>query len=99
MAPGVSTYADRPEAVSIHLIPLIEFAKKTLLLYQEDWGNYPIYFKATGGMREVPLVQREEIMKHIRRFLNDKTLCPFFFREDFARVISGEEEVSRCTLR
>jgi len=92
LAPGVSSFADNPEAVSLHLEPLLRFALKVLMPYQSRWSNYPIYFKATGGMRECPLQQREEIMRHVRLFLSDKTLCPFYFQENFARVIAGEEE-------
>lgn len=31
-------------------------------------------------------------MSVIRNYLGNKTLCPFYFEEDFARTISGEEE-------
>ena len=31
-------------------------------------------------------------MKSVRVLLSNKNLCPFYFRDDFARVISGEEE-------
>jgi Golgi nucleoside diphosphatase len=43
-------------------------------------------------MRELNLKQREEIMYWVRFYLADKSFCPFYFRNDFARVISGEEE-------
>jgi len=43
-------------------------------------------------MRELPLATREAIMAHVRSFLSNKSTCPFYFRDEFARVISGEEE-------
>jgi len=43
-------------------------------------------------MRELPLDQREAIMQSVRSVLSTKSLCPFYFRDNFARVISGEEE-------
>jgi hypothetical protein len=43
-------------------------------------------------MRELNLRQREEIMRWVRYYLSDKSFCPFYFHDDFARVISGEEE-------
>lgn len=47
---------------------------------------------ALGGMRELAYVEREAIMDTVRDFLSDKSFCPFLFRAEFARVISGEEE-------
>jgi hypothetical protein len=45
-------------------------------------------------MREVPYGPREVLMNAIRRILFNKTLCPFYFQYDFARVIAGEEEAA-----
>ncbi len=90
MDPGIATYFNAPETVSAHLAPLIDFAKVTLGGLEENFQHFPIYFKATGGMRELELSQREEILKYVRIYLSDKTFCPFYFRNDFARVISGE---------
>ena len=75
-----------------HLAPLIAFAKHELRKEQHNWGNFPIYIKATGGVREMPYIQRENVMATVRNYLLNSTNCPFFFRGDFARVISGEEE-------
>jgi len=57
---------------------------------EREFGDFPIYLKATGGMRELPLEKREELLKYVRKYLSDKSFCPFFFRDDFARIISGE---------
>ena len=59
---------------------------------EESFQYYPIFFKATGGMRELNLKQREEIMVWVRFYLSDKSFCPFYFHDDFARVISGNEQ-------
>ncbi len=53
-----------------------------------------MYLKATGGMRELPLKERQEIMSYVRELLFDKTLCPFHVEFEFVRIISGEEEVN-----
>ena len=45
-------------------------------------------------MREVSYVQREILMSRIRDVFFNKTINPFYFQYDFARVISGEEEVA-----
>lgn len=79
-------------AVETHFSPLIAFAKLELKDDRRNWGNFPIYVKATGGVREMPYVERENLIAAIRNYLLNSTNCPFFFRGDFARVISGEEE-------
>jgi len=94
---GIGTIAGTPRnqlasSVAAHLAPLIDFAKTQLTGYESSFSSFPIYFKATGGMREVALQEREEIMYWVRELLSDKSFCPFFFRKEMARVISGEEE-------
>ena len=91
-APGLSTFAGDPSSVGNALKPLIDFAKGILKDEEERWGTFPVYLKATGGMRELPNELREEIMSSIRAYLGNNSTCPFFFRQDFARVVSGEEE-------
>ena len=59
---------------------------------EDEWWKIPIFLKATGGMRELPLQQREAIMEAVRSFLLDQNENPFHFEPYFARVISGEEE-------
>jgi Golgi nucleoside diphosphatase len=91
MAPGVSTLTTFDQ-VKMHLAPLLDFAVATLIDVETDYGDIPIFFKATGGMRELPLDERETIMGYVRTLLADKTFSPFFFHYEMARVISGEEE-------
>lgn len=92
MDPGIHTFADNLAGIEQHLAPLIDFAKVSLVGNEADFGDYPIYFKATGGMRELPVDKRDAIITQVQKYLSDKTFCPFYFRNDFARVISGEEE-------
>jgi hypothetical protein len=89
MAPGIAEYMNNPEDVKKQLAPLIDFATRTLVGLEESFEYFPIFFKATGGMRELNLKQREEIMGWVRYYLSDKSFCPFYFHDDFARVISG----------
>jgi Golgi nucleoside diphosphatase len=53
--------------------------------------KFPIYLRATGGMRQLPVAQRVRVLENVRRYLFSDA-CPFYFEFDFARVISGEEE-------
>jgi hypothetical protein len=89
MSPGIATFADSLSLVSGHLAPLIEFAKATLVDSSENYRDYPIYFYATGGMRQLTAKKRERIIDEVRKYLSNETLCPFFFKPNFARIISG----------
>lgn len=76
-----------------YLGPLIEFAKTVLKDKQDQWSTYPIYLKATGGLRTLPQHDRVRIMNGVRQLFNDhETFNPFSFEDERARVISGEEE-------
>lgn len=88
--PGIHNFANNPQAIYDHLASLIDFARVALVGKEKEFSSYPIYFKATGGMREIELNSRELIINEVRRLLSDKSFCPFFFRPDFARVISGK---------
>lgn len=94
MSPGIHVYASDPSKVSEHLAPLIDFARLELVGYEHEFQDYPIYFKATGGMRQLPANQRDAIINEVRRLLSDKSFCPFNFRDDLARVISGKHLIS-----
>ncbi|KAG5193011.1 nucleoside phosphatase family-domain-containing protein [Tribonema minus] len=90
-SPGISSYADHPEDIGEHLGPLIDFAIDILADKKGDFWKFPIFLKATGGMRQLPFAQRDAIMTAIRQYLYGDD-CPFYFEFEYARVISGEEE-------
>lgn len=75
-----------------YLSPLLDFAKLVLEEKEHDWEHFPIYLKATGGLRTLPTLQRIRLMNHVRLVLHDKIFNPFGFVDERARVISGEEE-------
>mmetsp|Transcript_45633 Transcript_45633/g.111139 ORF Transcript_45633/g.111139 Transcript_45633/m.111139 type:complete len:997 (+) Transcript_45633:180-3170(+) len=75
-----------------YLGPLIDFARDVLSLKSKEWKNFPIYLKATGGMRELPTAPRVRIIKAVRQLFHDDEFNPFSFEDERARVISGEEE-------
>jgi Golgi nucleoside diphosphatase len=89
MDPGISSLADNLGAVAAHLAPLIDFARVTLAGSEGEFADYPIFFKATGGMRELEVSKREALLGQVQTLLSDKSFCPFFFKPGFARVISG----------
>ena len=59
---------------------------------RDKWPEFPIYLKATAGMRMLQPQQRVRIMNAVRQIFNNSTYSGFKFRKDYARVISGEEE-------
>lgn len=90
MQPGISTFAHDFEGVGTALTPLIDFAKTQLVHLQDKWHTFPIFLKATAGMRELPLYQREGIIRAIRIFLASNETCPFSF--------SGPQQVTRADV-
>mmetsp|Transcript_6036 Transcript_6036/g.13869 ORF Transcript_6036/g.13869 Transcript_6036/m.13869 type:complete len:359 (+) Transcript_6036:118-1194(+) len=92
ITPGLFTHGDNASMIAAHLTPLIESAKATLLPYKNSYRDLPIYFYATGGMKELEPAKREKVLSMVRKFLLNDATCPFFFKEDFAHIINDEEE-------
>jgi Golgi nucleoside diphosphatase len=98
LRPGIDRFAylddddEQYSALAEYLSPLLEFAKTILHEKQTMWEIFPIYLKATAGMRQLPNSRRQRLMETVRNLFFNKTYCPFRFELEFARVISGEEE-------
>lgn len=97
VAPGISSYNNLPPdqldgALRSYLQPFIDFTKNILRQKSHEWGSFPIYLKATGGMRALSTEDRNTIMSAIRAIFSDNNFNPFLFKAENARVISGEEE-------
>jgi len=96
--PGLDAFgsiesSDRLEqAVRTYLGALLDFAKQVLRDKEDTWNTYPIYLKATGGLRTLPQPERVRLMDCIRKLFHDPSFNPFDFEDERARVISGEEE-------
>ncbi|PHJ23662.1 gda1 cd39 (nucleoside phosphatase) family protein [Cystoisospora suis] len=58
----------------------------------DAWGEFPLFLKATGGMRNLSQGVRDFLMESLRDALQDPEINPFQFHRSWARVISGEEE-------
>lgn len=58
----------------------------------DAWGEFPLFLKATGGMRNLSQGVRDFLMEFLRDSLQDPRINPFQFHRSWARVISGEEE-------
>jgi hypothetical protein len=97
LSPGLSSFATKSDdellgAVAEYLTPLIDFAKAMLRTKEADFGKFPIYLRATGGMRVLKHDDRFRVMAAVRTLFSNDTFCPFQFVDEHARVISGEEE-------
>jgi Golgi nucleoside diphosphatase len=97
LRPGVDSFASLPddklqEALQDYLSPLIDFAKTVLHRKQEKFETFPIFLRATAGMRILEKNDRARVLGAIRSLFNDNTFCPFYFEDEYARVLSGEEE-------
>jgi Golgi nucleoside diphosphatase len=97
--PGLDEFAkleDQPdrllEEIGNYLGALLDFARDVLRDKKDEWHTYPIYLKATGGLRTLPQPQRIVLINTVRKLFHNKTFCPFSFEDERARVISGEEE-------
>ena len=88
IAPGVANFAENMGGIHDHLQPLIDFAKS--VIKPGDYAHVPIYFYATGGMRLLSTGKRDAIIDVVRNLFKNDTFCPFFFKRNFARVISGK---------
>lgn len=97
LKPGIATFASLPDsellpALTDYLSPLIEFA--TAILHQKEslLGKFPIFLRATAGMRTLLPNDRARVLGAVRTLFANKTFCPFYFEDKHARVLSGEEE-------
>lgn len=95
--PGIDSFAKFPDdelvpAIAKYLAQFLDFAKTILKDQETDWANFPIYWRATAGMRIVDTDDRARIVGAVRELFSNNTFCPFQFSKEQARVISGEEE-------
>ena len=70
----------------------MHFAETVLHSKNESFGEYPIYLKATAGMRMLNPIDRARVINTCRDIFSNSTYSTFMFSKDYARVISGEEE-------
>ena len=68
---------------------LVTLAKNALPQYQINARDVPIYLGATAGLRLLEPVQSEITMMQIKDLLHKSD---FMFQNNWARIISGEEE-------
>lgn len=98
LRPGISTFfsvgndEEVQQSIAEYLKPLIDFATTILHEKQGMFDQFPIYLRATAGMRVLETKDRARIMSAVRKLFHNDTFCPFYFEDEQARTISGEEE-------
>lgn len=98
LRPGLDSFAqirddhELRQAVGEYLQPLLDFAETVLHEKRNKFGEYPIFLRATAGMRILNSEDRARVIEAVRSLFRDKTYSPFAFVDEQARVLSGEEE-------
>jgi GDA1/CD39 (nucleoside phosphatase) family len=88
LKPGLDSFAyiDNEEhmilRITEYLEPLIRFAEDVLREKKGRWKNFPIYLKATGGMRTLPRPYRIRLIAVVRKIMHNKRFNPFFFENE-----------------
>ncbi|CDJ63812.1 hypothetical protein ENH_00053110, partial [Eimeria necatrix] len=97
-SPGLAAaFGGPPGAFALQLQQMVAAAAAALAaagVAAAALRGVPLYVKATAGLRALQQQQRDLLLQQLRLLLQDQTLNPFFFRGDFARVLSGEEEAA-----
>lgn len=98
LRPGLASYAavaddaELQRAVAEYLRPLLDFATSVLHTKTARFAEFPIFLRATAGMRILDPRNRARVMGAVRALFHNETYCPFSFVDTQARVLSGEEE-------
>lgn len=89
--PGISTFGENPHDVGPeHLNALFSYALKHVPL--EEVPNTPLFLLATAGMRILPPVQRQSVLKEVCDFARKTTKFQLPDCDLHVQVIPGETE-------
>ena len=97
LSPGLATFAVLPDdqlvqGIGEYLQPLMDFAQNVLASKRTQFDTFPVYLRATSGMRTLTTPDRARVINAVRSLLSNSTYSPFYFTDEQARVLSGEEE-------
>ncbi|XP_030458732.2 probable apyrase 6 [Syzygium oleosum] len=85
--PGLAAFADDPEGAGRSISELIKFAKRRVR--KKDRAKTKVVLAVSGGLEGLSSGVRGRIMESCRRVLRKSG---FMFRDEWARVITGEDE-------
>eukprot|EP00753_Platysulcus_tardus_P008324 PLAT15899.1.p2 GENE.PLAT15899.1~~PLAT15899.1.p2 ORF type:complete len:490 (-),score=217.63 PLAT15899.1:37-1506(-) len=88
--PGISSYADNPQAIAASLKPLIDYAKT--LVPKKQWASTPIFLRATAGMRLLNLSNPDgsaAVLAAVRKVFRDSG---FYTQDRHVSIMPGWQE-------
>ncbi|XAR69553.1 Apyrase [Bertholletia excelsa] len=88
--PGLSSYADDPQAAADSLLPLLKKAENVVPKIQR--ANTPVKVGATAGLRLLEGNASAEIIEAVRDLLKEKSTLKY--KADWVKVLDGSEEGS-----
>lgn len=87
LKPGLSSFADNPQAAADSLKPLMQEALKTVPKAQQ--ASTSLSLKATAGLRLLPGSKADEILAAVRTYL---ATTPFQVKADAVGIMDGAHE-------
>ena len=88
--PGLASFAGHPEDIEAYLQPLLDAAQKAIPADQHH--ATPIFLFATAGMRLLREADQKIVLDEVDKIFSDKEKCPFEYKSNGARVITGQWE-------
>ncbi|KAI4463941.1 adenosine/guanosine diphosphatase [Holotrichia oblita] len=85
--PGLSSYADNPEAGAATIASLIEKAKDEIP--EQYWSKTPLILKATAGLRLLPQEKAEGLLNAVNDLFNR---TPFLTDHKSVAIMDGTDE-------
>lgn len=86
--PGLSFYLDRPQEGAYSISGLLKQA--LTVVPKNEWESTPVTLKATAGLRLLPQLVAEKILKQVRELL---MLCPFkTHSSNVISIMDGDDE-------
>mmetsp|Transcript_7256 Transcript_7256/g.20453 ORF Transcript_7256/g.20453 Transcript_7256/m.20453 type:complete len:670 (+) Transcript_7256:350-2359(+) len=85
--PGLDKAAGDAAAVRAALLPLLDWAKKTIPV--PNHPSSPVFLFGTAGLRKLPDEQRASLLADVQHILD---ASPFRFEPDWVKVIAGSDE-------